>query len=305
MAILKGSDTFIPHRCAAVARHLDRWCRWVQCLGMSLSLYHSVESTCAQKVRLVMAEKRLKWEETRLNLRKGEQFDPIYLKLNPKAVVPTLVHDGCVIKESSVINEYLEDSFPEPSLRPANACDRARMRLLVKMVDDEVHPSIGILSYAVFLRHQMNELKTPEELAGHFQKVADPMRRERQMRTHEDGLASPAAALAVQNLARVIRQLDEVLLDGPWLAGESYSLADAAAAPYMIRTRALRLGGLWEDKPRVAAWLANAEAHAAALDLTEPWGSESLAALVARHVQNEKTTIRALLAEEAACESSI
>ena len=88
---------------------------------MSLTLYHSVESTCAQKVRIVLAAKGLAWEEICLNLRKGEQFAPQYLRLNPRAVVPTLVHDGAVIRESSVINEYLEDCFPEPPLRPVNS----------------------------------------------------------------------------------------------------------------------------------------------------------------------------------------
>ena len=74
---------------------------------MSLTLYHSTESTCAQKVRIVMAEKQLTWSEIILNLRKGDQFSPEYLKLNPKAVVPTLIHDDRVISESTVIIDNL------------------------------------------------------------------------------------------------------------------------------------------------------------------------------------------------------
>ena len=139
-------------------------------------------------MRLVLTEKAIPWDEVRLNLRKGDQFKPDYLKLNPKAVVPTLVHDACVVRESSIINEYIDDVFPEPPLRPDDPGRRARMRLLIKAFDDEAHPSIGILSYAIFLRHQMNKLNTPEEMAEHFRNVADPMRRERQMRTHDDGL---------------------------------------------------------------------------------------------------------------------
>ncbi len=50
----------------------------------------------------------------------GDQFDPEYLKLNPKAVVPILVHDGRVIVESTVICEYVDEDFPEPSLKPAD-----------------------------------------------------------------------------------------------------------------------------------------------------------------------------------------
>lgn len=262
---------------------------------MSITLYHSVESTCSQKVRLVLTEKALEWHEIRRNLRAGDQFDAEYLKLNPKAVVPTLVHDQIVVRESSVINEYLDDAFPEPALRPAEPQYRARMRLLVKTFDDEVHPSIGVLSYAIFLRHQMNELKSPEQLAEHFSKIADPMRRERQMRTHEVGLQSPAASVAVATLARVVAQMDDGLTPGPWLAGKTYSLADAAAVPYMVRATALHLDLLWADLPRVSAWLDRAISRAEGLSITDPWGSPSFQTMVAMHADRARDETQRLI----------
>lgn len=262
---------------------------------MTLTLYHSVESTCAQKVRIVLASKGLQWDEVRLNLRKGEQFDPHYLELNPKAVVPTLVHDGEAIRESTVINEYLEDRFPAPPLRPADPLARARMRLLVKTVDEEVHPAIGVLSYAVFLRHQMNERMDADQLREHFRRVTDPARRERQQATHDRGLASPAAAPSVAALGRFIDALDAALADGPWLAGEAFSLADAAAVPYMVRARGLRLAPLWSEHERVAAWLERATAAAEALPLDEVFGSTSFHEMVARHAAREAAGIDRLL----------
>ena len=155
---------------------------------MKLTLYHSVESTCSQKVRFALCEKHLQWQEKNINLRKGEQFDPDYIKLNTKAVVPTLVHDDRVIRESTVIIEYLDDVFAEPALKPESPYERAMMRLFLKAFDEEVHPSVGILSYAIVLRHQMNSLYTEQEMAQHFRKIVDPMRRERQQKTHNDGL---------------------------------------------------------------------------------------------------------------------
>ncbi|UCG72043.1 MAG: glutathione S-transferase family protein [Chromatiales bacterium] len=262
---------------------------------MSLVLYHSVESTCAQKVRLVMAEKGLEWEEIRLNLRKGEQFTPAYLKLNPKAVVPTLVDGDAVVRESSVINEYLEDRFPAPSLRPADPYDCARMRLLVKTIDDEVHPAIGVLSYAIFLRHQMNERLSAAELEQHFARVADPARRERQQATHALGLQSPAAGLAVAELGRFAAQLADALVGHDWLAGDHYSLADAAALPYMFRARALHLAPLWAEQGKVATWLDRGLEHASRLRLSDTWGSESFHAMVADHVNAASQEIHALL----------
>lgn len=262
---------------------------------MSITLYHSVESTCAQKVRFILAEKKLGWTEILLNLRKGEQFDPEYLKLNPKAVVPTLIHDSKVVRESSVIAEYIDDVFPEPPLRPQDPHDRSIMRLLMKAFDEEVHSSVGVLCYAIFLRHQMNELKSPEELQQHFEQMTDPMRRERQQGTHTLGLESPAAAIAIQTVQKVINLMDECLQRGPWLAGNEYSLVDPSAVPYVYRIRALRLTALWDDKPNVAAWLDRAVARAESLDLETPWGSPSFADMVEKYSEQELPQINKLL----------
>jgi len=67
-----------------------------------LELYHHGSSVCAAKVRFVLAEKQLQWTSRYLDILKGEQFNPEYLKLNPKAVVPTLVHDGDVLVELAI-----------------------------------------------------------------------------------------------------------------------------------------------------------------------------------------------------------
>ena len=94
-----------------------------------LTLYHNDMSLCAQKVRVCLAEKGLAWEDKHLVLRAAEHQQPWYLKLNRRAVVPTLVHDGHVVPESNVILEYLEDVFPQPGLRPNDPYHRSKMRL--------------------------------------------------------------------------------------------------------------------------------------------------------------------------------
>src|SRR3954453_22013780 len=96
-------------------------------------------SSCAQKVRLCLAEKSLAWESRHLDLRAGEHQQLWYVKLNPRAVVPTLIDGSIVIPESNVINEYLDDRFPENPLRPTDANGRARMRLWTKQLDEGVH----------------------------------------------------------------------------------------------------------------------------------------------------------------------
>jgi len=119
-----------------------------------LTLYHNDMSVCAQKVRLALAEKTLAYEARHLNLRAGDQQQPDYLKLNPKAVVPTLVHDGTVVTESIVINEYIEDAFPATPLRPADPAGRARMRLWTKEIDGGIFAATGTVSMSVAFHHQ-------------------------------------------------------------------------------------------------------------------------------------------------------
>ena len=78
------------------------------------TLYKAGNSICTQKVLITLREKGLQWEEHNINLFLNQQYDPAYLKLNPKGVVPTLVDDDIAIIESTLICEYLDDRYPEP-----------------------------------------------------------------------------------------------------------------------------------------------------------------------------------------------
>jgi glutathione S-transferase len=100
-----------------------------------LELYHFNDSVCAQKVRVVLAEKGLEWVLHHVDLMKLENLEPSYLELNPQGVVPTLVHDGQVVTESTDIIEYLDDHFPEPPLRPSGAESLKRMRDWIVLED--------------------------------------------------------------------------------------------------------------------------------------------------------------------------
>lgn len=93
-----------------------------------LELYHHSISVCAQKVRVVLAEKELEWVGHHIDLMAGEQAKPAYLAINPKGVVPTLVDDGRIVPESTVICEYLDDGYPSLPLRPSDAYSRSLMR---------------------------------------------------------------------------------------------------------------------------------------------------------------------------------
>src|SRR5260370_15457536 len=116
-----------------------------------LELYHNINSVCAQKIRIALAEKGLEAKEHLMTLR-GDQFDPAYMKLNSNAVVPTLVHDGQIITESSIILYYLDDAFPEKPLLPKAPLDRTKVRMFNKFIDEYLHNSCMIMTFATAFR---------------------------------------------------------------------------------------------------------------------------------------------------------
>ena len=100
-----------------------------------LKLYTAENSICTQKVFIVLNEKRLMWESVYINLFDNQQYQADYLKLNPKGVVPTLIHEGRPVVESTLICEYLDATHPDPALTPDDPYMRARMRIWSKHID--------------------------------------------------------------------------------------------------------------------------------------------------------------------------
>ena len=101
---------------------------------MALTLYHFNNSVCSQKVRLALAEKGTKWDERFVDLVKLEQYEFDYVQLNPKGVVPTLVHDGQVVIESTLICEYLDDIKGSTNLIGTAPKDRAVTRMWTRRI---------------------------------------------------------------------------------------------------------------------------------------------------------------------------
>ncbi|HEX9396944.1 MAG TPA: glutathione S-transferase family protein [Burkholderiales bacterium] len=217
-----------------------------------LELYHSVNSVCAQKVRVVLAEKGLDYREHLMTLR-GDQFSPEYMKLNPAAVVPTLIHDGRPVIESSVILYYLDEVFPQRALMPADPHLRARVRQFNKLIDEYVHNSCTILTFATAFRPWFAGL-TGAEIEARLAKSPSKKRTEYKRDVALNGLESKFAREALEHHLTLLKKMDEALADGPWLAGAAFSLADAAVIPYILRLDLLKLEKLLNA--RIKAWYA-------------------------------------------------
>jgi glutathione S-transferase len=219
-----------------------------------LYLYQGSTSVCSVKVRIALEEKGLAFEGEILDLQRGDQHRSDYAKLNPNEVVPTLVHDGKTLIESTLIIEYLDEAFPNPSLMPADPALRHQARLFMKKIDDYLHAACSTVTFATANRKVLIQ-KSPDELAAHLAKIPNLDYRERQRLSITQGLAAPHVAQALKNYDKYIGDMEMALSAHPYLAGPHYTLADAAATPYIFRAEAIGLDGLWQTRrPKVAAW---------------------------------------------------
>lgn len=225
-----------------------------------LTLYHALISTCSQRVRMSLAEKGLAWTEHRISLPDNEHLTPEYLAVNPNGLVPTLVHNGQAIHDSSVIMEYLEDVFPAPALRPADPVRLARMRAWTHYIDEVPSSATRIPSFHYVFGKGLRQLPRPvlEDIAAQR-----PLRKHMYLRIGPEGFSPQDLAQAWEQLEQSFQRMETALAQGPWLNGEEYSLADISMLPVIVRMEDLGYAPLWADRPRLADWYARITARPA------------------------------------------
>ena len=118
-----------------------------------IKLYTFPPSTNSRKVRIALLEKGLEFERINVDLSKREQKNPEYLKIHPFGQIPALDDEGFIIYDSTVINEYLEDEYPYPSLMPSDSEGRARARLMEDFRDTHFNP---------YFVHIIQEMRKPD-----------------------------------------------------------------------------------------------------------------------------------------------
>ncbi|XP_055816462.1 glutathione S-transferase zeta class-like [Solanum dulcamara] len=114
-----------------------------------LQLYSYWRSSCAFRVRIALNLKGLDYEYKAVNLLKGEQRDPEYLKLNPLGYVPTLVDGDAIIADSFAIIMYLEEKYPQRALLPQDLQKRAINYQAANIVSANIQPlqNLAVLKY--------------------------------------------------------------------------------------------------------------------------------------------------------------
>lgn len=219
-----------------------------------VELWHEWNSGHSFKVRVVLAEKRVEWVDRRVELLKFEHLQPGYLKLNPKGVVPTLVHDGRVITESSFICEYLDKRFDGPRLMPAGVADRERARDWLRYYDETVHPAIRAASFELLYRPVLSTVpKADLEAAMHNH--PDPARAKAFIAAAADKKTDlDALKRATAQFVSVTERIGMSLAGRAWLSGGEFGLADVALSPFVDRLEQLHMSDLWGRAPATLEW---------------------------------------------------
>lgn len=224
------------------------------------TLYYLPGAVCAQKALMTIA---LKGSLDRIEAKAITREDlatPEYLKLNPKAVVPTLVDDeGNAITESSTIMRFVDEAYEGRSLQPGSLLERCRMNNWMKYMDEDLFPAAGFFTMATLLRPDLQHV--PEDvLYARLRRSAGVAVGAMRLDAVRDGVASQAVSGAIELWEKCFASMDERLADHEWLAGDAISLADIALAPAFVRLQDLGLAPWWQTRSApVARWWARVE----------------------------------------------
>ena len=169
---------------------------------MALTLYHDVPSSNSDRVKIALAEKGLAWDGVTVSLAKKDQKRPEHLRRNPYGKIPVIDDDGKILFESCIINEYLDEKYPNPPLMPNDPFLRGRGRILVDYALNYLHEPYWML------RGEMLKKESEQNPA-----VIDEKRR---------------------TLRKLLEYLEESLGDKPYFLGD-LSLTDIAVIPRFLR----------------------------------------------------------------------
>lgn len=213
-----------------------------------LHLYHGAISNCSMRVRMTLIEKGLEWTSHHLDLKKKENITDDYFGINPNGLVPTLVDNGVVHIESNDIIDYLDETYPGPTLR---AGDQDEMMKWLHLAAAIHVPACKPYVYATKIAAKIQ--KTEEEQAKY-----DALQTNAELRNFhakhagdkQFGTSDLEKATAI--LDACFFKLEATLQGREWIMGESYSLADISWIPLHFVLKGC--GYPFEDYPEIQRW---------------------------------------------------
>ena len=219
---------------------------------MKLELYHAWVSSASRKVRLCLAEKGVDWQGHPMNLAAFNHHQDWYKALNPSGIVPALLVDGHPLVESNFINEWLDETFPENPLRPADPTERHDMRLWAKYIDEHCLPAVQKHNWMI-LFHPFAREWSDAELEARLAVIPTGERRATRRRMARNPFSASELEAALDVLRDMMNRIEARLAARDWLVGDAFGLADIAAAPYVVRFFEIAPGEAGK-RPRAENW---------------------------------------------------
>jgi glutathione S-transferase/GST-like protein len=174
---------------------------------------------------LALKEKGVAFESHYLDLLSFDQHKPDYLKINPNGTIPALVHDELMLTESTAIMEYVDEAFPGPKLMPDNPVERWRARWWMRFFDQYFGPSLSMIGWSVFVGPSVRQ-KDPDELKAAIERIPLKERRVAWSKAIYNTFSAEELEESRRRVGVGIASLEKALSERPWIAGETYSLAD-------------------------------------------------------------------------------
>ena len=214
-----------------------------------LHLYHGDISNCSMRVRMTLSEKGLDWTSHHLDLKKKENISDDYFGINPKGLVPTLIDNGVVHVESNEIIDYLDNTYPEPSLRSTD--NEAEMLEWLTLATSLHVPAIKPYVYATMIQKKVQ--KTAEE-----EKKYQELQTNKELKDFHSKHAGSKAfgdediAQSKKILEETFNKLDKTLDGRTWIMGEQFTLADISWIP--VHFVLIGCGYPFEQYTNISRW---------------------------------------------------
>lgn len=225
-----------------------------------IHLFHFSGSACSQKLRIFFNIKNINWNSHVINLIKQEQFSKWFLGINPRGLVPTLVHDGDVHIESNEIMAYLDDVYKDNKLFPIDLIDEINKDLAF---EDSLHHDLRRLTFRYIIPHALGKknpstIDAKEQFEGTIQGKADENKSKEILfwkNHYQNGITDDEIIESANKFKNIYEDFDKTLKNQKYLKGDEFTVVDLA---WYVSTKRLAMAGIPIEKYKnVQKWFSN------------------------------------------------
>jgi glutathione S-transferase/GST-like protein len=228
-----------------------------------LEVYTWEPNANSGKPLLCLKEKGVEFVFHYINMGVREQHSPEYVKINPNGTIPTVIHDGFKMFESTPAMEYIDQAFDGPKLTPEDPLQQHRMRWWMRFVDEYLNPSLAMQAGTAFGgRHNLTEAEKDEAV----RRIPLPERARVWRLILDQGTSQADLDESRRRVTSAIARFEEALQEQPYLAGPAYSLADINAMTTLHSWPLMRPEINPDDTPGLWDWLRRCHARPAIKD---------------------------------------